>query len=169
MSVMNKPFYIHNAKSINLSYTDILQSVNSANVFMPYYKAENERDFYLNFILGLVNNKEITLIDIDSHTDEVQNLIGLPDLLEATENVFNKFDDVNALIKGVHSSQAKITLFTSGTTGQPKKITHSVEHFIQTARISDNHAEDRWAFAYNPTHMAGLRFSFRHFSIKISW
>ena len=58
-------------------------------------------------------------------------------------------------------SSWKITLFTSGTTGLPKKISHNFSAISRAAKISDKHKDNIWGFAYNPTHMAGLQVFFQ--------
>ncbi len=50
-----------------------------------------------------------------------------------------------------------LTLFTSGTTGRPKSVTHSIETLSRTTRVGPRYTGDLWAFAYNPTHIAGIQ------------
>ena len=68
------------------------------------------------------------------------------------------------LINAIHDSRSEITIFTSGTTGQPKKVIHSVMTLTRTVRIAERYKDKIWAFAYNPTHMAGLQVFFQALS-----
>jgi acyl-coenzyme A synthetase/AMP-(fatty) acid ligase len=54
-----------------------------------------------------------------------------------------------------------MTLYTSGTTGLPKKVEHTFQSLTRWVRLDENRKEDIWGFAYNPTHMAGLQVFFQ--------
>jgi acyl-coenzyme A synthetase/AMP-(fatty) acid ligase len=54
-----------------------------------------------------------------------------------------------------------INLYTSGTTGIPKKVTHSFDSLTREIKVSRDRAEDIWGLAYNPMHMAGLQVFFQ--------
>jgi acyl-coenzyme A synthetase/AMP-(fatty) acid ligase len=160
---MSELFYFDKQKDLKLSYNDILNSINSLSYYKPYFKAKNEIEFYVNFIKALCTNGDITLIDIDFSNEEIKDLIAGEELLQKKVNTTITFDSLDQLQSAIISSSSKITLFTSGTTGQPKKITHPVSHFIKSARLTPLHRGDKWAFAYNPSHMAGLQVFFQAF------
>ena len=67
------------------------------------------------------------------------------------------------VVEAVLNSQSEITIFTSGTTGQPKKVVHSIATLTRAVRIGDRYKGQVWAYAYNPTHMAGLQVFFQAF------
>lgn len=48
--------------------------------------------------------------------------------------------------------------------GKPKKVIHSVMTLTRTVRIAERYKDKIWAFAYNPTHMAGLQVFFQALS-----
>jgi acyl-coenzyme A synthetase/AMP-(fatty) acid ligase len=52
-------------------------------------------------------------------------------------------------------------LFTSGTTGKPKKISHNLKSITRNVKTGPNYAANIWAYAYNPTHIAGLQVFFQ--------
>ncbi len=54
-----------------------------------------------------------------------------------------------------------LSLYTSGTTGRPKKITHTLQSITRNVKVSERHKDDVWGFAYNPTHMAGIQVFFQ--------
>ncbi len=55
----------------------------------------------------------------------------------------------------------RITLYTSGTTGLPKKITHGFSSLTRAVKIAEDKRNDVWGFCYNPTHIAGLQVFFQ--------
>ena len=69
-------------------------------------------------------------------------------------------DDV---VASLQQSSSEITIFTSGTTGQPKKVVHTVDTLTRSVRLGDKYKGQVWAYAYNPTHMAGLQVFFQAF------
>lgn len=62
---------------------------------------------------------------------------------------------------GSRKHEGRIGLFTSGTTGKPKLVLHSVESLTRGVRCDDKHADDVWGLAYHPAHMAGLQVLFQ--------
>ena len=69
--------------------------------------------------------------------------------------------DMDELIEALSQSTSEITIFTSGTTGQPKRVTHSVATLARNVRKGAQYKEHVWAYAYNPTHMAGTQVFFQ--------
>ncbi len=51
----------------------------------------------------------------------------------------------------------RLTLFTSGSTGLPQAVTHSIETLARTLRTGRGHAGSVWGLAYDPTHIAGVQ------------
>lgn len=144
------------------SYKELLNSLNTANFYYPIYKEKNIYLYFLNFILALVNNKSLILLDSDINATEIIGIdkeqINVSKAL--IPHTFSSIDDVVIALK---KSISKITIFTSGTTGQPKKVLHSVSTLTRNVRIGDKYTKHIWAFAYNPTHMAGLQVFFQAF------
>ena len=54
-----------------------------------------------------------------------------------------------------------MTLYTSGTTGIPKRVTHNFNSITRFVKISERNSISIWGFAYNPTHMAGIQVFFQ--------
>ncbi|HMP32443.1 MAG TPA: AMP-binding protein, partial [Saprospiraceae bacterium] len=50
-----------------------------------------------------------------------------------------------------------ITMFSTGTNGKPKSITHSWLPLIRNVKVSSKHQSNVWGLAYNPTHIAGVQ------------
>lgn len=52
-------------------------------------------------------------------------------------------------------------MFTSGTTGIPKKVSHDFKSITRFVKVSERNEKSIWGFAYNPTHMAGIQVFFQ--------
>ena len=147
------------------NYEHLLQDVNSARSYYQYYQTDNLRLFLVNFIIALIHNQPITLIDSDISTSEIDLDLNL--LNSQTELIslisFNTIDDlINAFIR----STSLVTIFTSGTTGQPKKVVHSLSSLGRGIRTGDKYKNQIWGFAYNPTHIAGIQVFLQAFTNK---
>ena len=70
---------------------------------------------------------------------------------------------MDEVVAALQQSKSEITIFTSGTTGQPKKVVHSIATLTRSVRIGDRYKGQIWSYAYNPTHMAGLQVFFQAF------
>ncbi|MCF8360347.1 MAG: fatty acid--CoA ligase family protein [Prolixibacteraceae bacterium] len=134
-----------------------------------YNKYCQDADFYNVFkqiILSLLLGEEIVLLDADFSEDEIKRL---------TANSIYETDDilVNKQLESIESKEDlfqhlrqinkewQITLYTSGTTGLPKRISHSFQSITRFVKKSENHSSNVWGFAYNPTHMAGIQVFFQ--------
>ena len=104
----------------------------------------------------------MVLLDSDLNTSELTGL----DENEINRRCIKKvqhFASIDDVIKALCNSVSEITLFTSGTTGQPKKVIHTVQTLTRSVRLGEKYAGQVWAYAYNPTHMAGLQVFFQAF------
>lgn len=143
-------------------YQDLLDSVNKSNGYYNICRTNSLFRYFSNLIVALANNCSLTLIDSDTKADEIDGLN------EAEVNVLTvtkcrQFSTIEHLIDAIMASTSEITIFTSGTTGQPKKIIHSIGTLTRAVRKDDKYMGVVWAFAYNPTHMAGLQVFFQAF------
>lgn len=53
--------------------------------------------------------------------------------------------------------EGRVTLLTSGTTGQPRPVTHSLRTLLRGVRLGARHRGKVWGLAYPPAHMAGVQ------------
>jgi acyl-coenzyme A synthetase/AMP-(fatty) acid ligase len=105
----------------------------------------------------LVNNLDITLLDSDFSDSELKQF-GLFQLT-SKKVAFNavKLKSKEDLINRVEISKSIITIFTSGTTGLPQRVTHTIKSLTRMVRTGDKHLNKTWALAYNPSHIAGVQ------------
>ncbi|MCX6232320.1 MAG: fatty acid--CoA ligase family protein [Bacteroidetes bacterium] len=148
-----------------VSWHELIEDLNNAASFNSYCYSKNYYTVFKQILLSIILKKEIVLLDSDFTTDELVNLTGFSDF-GSFEQLINKKDfeliqSKTHLIDRIKKSSTewKITLFTSGTTGIPKKVSHrfeSITRFVKTTT-----SENIWGFAYNPTHFAGLQVFFQ--------
>lgn len=143
-----------------LDYSELMKSCSDTS-YLPFGTFANPIDFVTNFIKALVSGNDITLIDSDFSPHEIESL-GLTDAInvpfERKGQILSNWGEVVELIE---KSGSTIHIFTSGTTGLPKKIEHNVGSLTRLVRKSEKYSSNIWAWAYNPTHMAGIQVLFQ--------
>jgi acyl-coenzyme A synthetase/AMP-(fatty) acid ligase len=144
-------------------YDDLLNEINANNNgYYPLYKETNLFKYFVNLIKALVSNENLVLIDSDTNKFEIEEID------ESDVNILKSIQvpflpDVKSIVEAIQNSTSEITIFTSGTTGQPKKVSHSVNSLLRAVRKGEKYSSQIWAFAYNPTHMAGIQVFFQSF------
>lgn len=167
--MLNKLFFVDTRNNQLKTYSDLLSDIRSFEIYNQYSKQDSYYSVFLNIIVSMLLGREITLLDQDFSESETSALIGDSSIdkdrycLDVRGTKSLKIDACEDLIDkiGSVSDQWKITLFTSGTTGRPKKISHSFNSIARFIKQSPAHMDDIWGFAYNPTHMAGLQVFFQ--------
>lgn len=104
------------------------------------------------------------MLDADFTATEVKSLIGKDSETDRQEYVFSGagITEDNLLERLMQRTDSwRVALFTSGTTGRPKKVSHTFASVSRQVRTGVKHLDDVWGFAYNPTHMAGLQVFFQ--------
>lgn len=149
-------------KGNEYSYGDLLNALNEGTTYYPYYKTSDIFSYFVNLIKALSASQPLVLLDSDINPSEIDGLD------ESKVNVAEpiapaSFQNMDEVVAAVQNSKSEITIFTSGTTGQPKKVAHSIATLTRSVRIGDRYKGQIWAYAYNPTHMAGLQVFFQAF------
>ncbi len=164
MAQEKKIFFIDYFNSIEKTYADLLSDISGNDLeFTPFCYTS---DYYLIFkqiIISLMLDKEITILDYDLSGEEIEGL-GIKEALitQRFENPLRSsltFD--NFLSTFSNHDKWRINLFTSGTTGQPKKVSHTFKSITKSTRQAEKHAKSIWGYAYNPTHIAGIQVFFQ--------
>ena len=130
--------------NIEYSYKDLLIGLNLNSTYYPGSVFPLLFDFLSNLLQALVKNLDITLLDSDFSDSELKQL----GILQSTSKkvAFNavKLKSKEDLIKRVESSKSIITIFTSGTTGLPKRVTHTINSLTRMVRMGDRHSNKTW-------------------------
>ncbi|MFR9567922.1 MAG: AMP-binding protein [Rikenellaceae bacterium] len=156
-------FLVDNSSVV--SYDSLFAQINKANKFIETYRTDSLYDYFCNFLTALCNDKSLTLVDSDTKLDEIDGLSETD--INCEQDIIGKaFENIDGVIQAIRNSKSRITIYTSGTTGQPKKVIHTVATLTRSTRISESYTDNVWAYAYNPTHMAGLQVFFQAFCNK---
>ena len=144
------------------TYDDLLRALNEGTTYCPYYKTLDVFSYFVNLIKALAASRPLVLLDSDINPSEIDGLdesrVNVAESIEPS--TFKNMDEV---VGAVQNSKSEITIFTSGTTGQPKKVVHRISTLTRSVRLGERYRGQIWAYAYNPTHMAGLQVFFQAF------
>ena len=147
------------------TYADFVKAINQEDYYYPLFKTSDIFLYFANLVKALIGNQSLVLLDSDVNLSEIaevyKNEINVPKPIKS-----EPFNSIDEIIVAVQQSVSKITIFTSGTTGQPKEVVHNISSLTRSVRTGDRYVKQTWAFAYNPTHMAGLQVFFQAFENK---
>ncbi|WP_338553363.1 fatty acid--CoA ligase family protein [Paenibacillus sp. KS-LC4] len=148
------------------TYSELLSDIQAKQTYSPYVFVKNNEPYaiFLAIVHSLVHGHAIEVLDGDFSEQELSALgidsVGL--FAEFPVQQPLAVTDIADLCMRIKQNQAwSATLLTSGTTGRPKKVIHTLETLTRTAKINERFRQHVWAFAYNPTHMAGLQVFFQ--------
>ena len=162
---MNELFYIDKLTDISVTYKQLVDDICETKDYGVFCKSDNYYVVFKNIIISLILGKEIILFDSDFSENEVSTLIGNIDIHKTEKLPVGCFSNISVenLIQKIqnNSKNWSLEIFTSGTTGVPKKIRHNFESLTRQIKISASYKDNVWGFAYNPTHMAGLQVFFQ--------
>jgi len=111
-----------------ISYKQLIEAVNTGK----------HRTVFTSFVADLIDSRDICLLNY-SLSPPIKNRIG------------NK----SQLLHVVSKSNSKITMKTSGTTGQPNSFVHCVQNIFANSKIKKEKCI--WLFTYNKFHMGGFQ------------
>lgn len=138
---------------------DVVSDLNSTYKVNKYIKSQNPYDMLIELLAIFTSGSEAYLLDADFSVSELNALgINKNEQLEQVD-VTGKptFDNTIEIAEALKNKDWKIWLYTSGTTGLPKKVCHNFATLGRNVRCSQRHASDIWAFAYKMSHMAGIQ------------
>ena len=160
-------FFIDTERDELITWSLLIDDIKNSSTYNPYCKSGSYYEVFKQIITSLIIGEEIILLDSDFTDLELEKLTGY-----SNYDAFTKIIDKDVitiprnreeLLKLLQNKNDdwKITLFTSGTTGIPKKVTHDFNSITRFAKISKHNSTCVWGYAYNPTHMAGIQVFFQ--------
>ncbi|WP_336329145.1 AMP-binding protein [Haloarcula sp. CGMCC 1.2071] len=146
------------------TYRQLVTEVNDRTVLPSVVYSDDPWDVFTALVKSIVVDRSVTVLDPALSAQTIEEL-GFEDELTEQESVEETdFDSPAALIDTVFERQSwEVTLYTSGTTGTPKPVTQSLGDLTRNVRREPRTRDATWAFAYNPTHIAGLQVFFQAF------
>lgn len=151
--------FLHSADKC-YTYEDLVAAINQNTTYCPYYQTKDLYAFFVNLTKAIVTNSPVVLIDADSSQTDMP-YVDFEQVNKPKEVRKCSYASIGDLLVAFEQSTSTISIFTSGTTGQPKCVTHTLATLARAVRKGENYDKHVWAYAYNPTHMAGLQVFFQ--------
>lgn len=152
-------FFVDKGSNCCISYAELLAKLSKKEIYNPKKQQAKVEDVFIHILRGFLTDSNFLLWDMDFSEKEKQ-AYSVEETKNSKECNF-EFNSVNELLTNLRQSKGTLNIFTSGTTGKPKVISHNIDIFLRFIRIGDQYKENTWGFAYNPTHMAGLQVFFQ--------
>ncbi|MBL9188114.1 MAG: long-chain fatty acid--CoA ligase [Opitutaceae bacterium] len=157
---MEKPWWIDGRSGASESYAELLAQMRArAAAHQPCCQPRTAREALVAFATTLACDAEQTLFDADFSPGEIEALGFSPGDLQRTIALSSGASiSIGSLKKkAAGGSRARLGLFTSGSTGLPKRVWQPAANLARAVKVSPRHAAAVWALAYSPTHVAGLQ------------
>lgn len=161
---MEKIFLVHNEREY--TYKNLIDDLNSKEYYEPcvYIQDNDPYKIFLSIIHSIIYDYPIEVIDGDFSEFELKNMGINFNYLSISKKINHHLilDSSNSLINFIRQNKDwSLSLYTSGTTGRPKKMSHDFKTLTRNVKIHSKFQDNVWAFAYNPTHMAGIQVLFQ--------
>ena len=159
---MDKLFFV-DIEGKEYRYSDLVAEMQSCTQVPRFCLSSGTYEIFSTLLCSIIHSVDMVLLDSDFSDSEMRALGVEPKDLKKRVVVTPKcISNIADLIEAIFGARSwKLTLFTSGTTGLPKRVTHGLGNLIRLVRNSPKHNDDVWAFAYNPTHIAGIQVFFQ--------
>ncbi|KUO73423.1 MAG: hypothetical protein APF77_09520 [Clostridia bacterium BRH_c25] len=153
-----KVFIIDTLREYSISYNDFINQMNAMDL-KKYIYCKDPKDVFLHLAKSIAFGKEVVLLDGDWSDTELQHQGLRHSEIKEVYSINTEIRDMEDLYNRIEKNKKNwsVSLFTSGTTGKPKKVKHSFSSASRAVRQSAKYADNIWLFSYNPTHFAGLQ------------
>ena len=160
---MKEDIFFISKNGTEFTYHNLIEDINKTTKLYRYCYNPDTYSIFLQIITSIIFGQNLILLDNDFTTIELNSLGIDKNELNIYEQINHQpiTDFQNILNKINNNEDWKLTLFSSGTTGIPKRVTHTISNLTRFVRISEKHKSDIWGFAYNPTHIAGIQVFFQ--------
>ena len=156
---MKNFFWIDEERHLYKTEREFIADLNKLTYVRKYNNEKNPYNMVVQLAAGMMHGLETYLLDPEWSSHELANM-GLSD--EKINEVYplsspGGTTSLGDLIGMVREQDWKMWLFTSGSTGIPKRVCHTFQTLARNVKKSDRHQRDCWAFAYKISHMAGIQ------------
>ncbi|WP_412463515.1 AMP-binding protein [Halobacteriovorax sp. RT-2-6] len=139
------------------TYQDLLERINKKEKLSNFVYSEELFEVYVQIIKLLLSGYSPVLFDGNFSKNEFLEYSKTLEQIEINSDFeFENIDEYKtAILNTFKKTNLGMTLFTSGTTGVPKKLYQSLLNLARNVKIYPFH--QCWGLCYNPTHMAGVQ------------
>ncbi len=158
-----KLFFWDSFSNKSYTYDDLFNDIIQLRYLNRYVYTNDYYNIFKNIVCSLIHDCPIILLDYDFSNIEIENLGITKEELTSGYDLknINELTPPQMITSFNNTSKWRITLYTSGTTGLPKRVSHTFQNVTRMVKKSSKMESDIWGFSYNPTHIAGLQVFFQ--------
>lgn len=152
------PFLISREGAVALTYGQLCERLRDPH-YRPMLRPASTAEALVGVLQALVRGAPLRLIDgdfssaelaaLDIDASNLEHRAPLPDAAPSNWTA--------ATAAATASTGFSLELYTSGSTGLPKRVRHRLPSLTRTLKTGPHHRDSVWALAYNPTHIAGIQ------------
>ena len=129
---MMKHFWIETSVKNSISYDNFFQDLLKEGHNHFVVQDDNPYRFFLKLIRNLISEKNSTLLDSDLSVEEIFDLGLNTKDMEKTylqSDLSDHYKDISQILNILkdNENRLEVEMFTSGTTGRPKKVTQTLK------------------------------------------
>ena len=160
-------FWVDDQRGYSLSYEELIKELNERNIRHPVVKTDDPAELFIELLLAIFDDGELLLLDAD-FSDDTLSQLGFDEDALSEEKPIPEIDiehprEISYQIGQVDDDWS-LALYTSGTTGTPERVEQTLDGLTRNVKRDEKFENDVWAFAYNPSHFAGLQVFFQAIS-----
>lgn len=157
-------FWVDDQRGYSLSYQELIEELNKRDIRHPVVKTDDPAELFIELLLAIFDDGELVLLDADFSDDTLSQLGFGEDALSEEEPIpeidIEHPHEISSKIGQVDGDWS-LGLYTSGTTGTPERVEQTLNGLTRNVKRDEKFENDVWAFAYNPSHFAGLQVFFQ--------
>lgn len=157
-------FWVDDQRNYCLSYEELLEELNQRDLRHPVVKTDNPAELFIELLLAIFDDGELVLLDEDFSDTTLTQLGFEKETLSETKPISDSNlahpSEIPSRIEQADDDWS-LGLYTSGTTGTPERVEQTLAGLTRNVRRDGKFEDDVWAFAYNPSHFAGLQVFFQ--------
>ena len=157
-------FWIDDQRDVQFTYEDLVAELDRRDERHPVVYDEDPFEVLIEILLAILENGELTLLDAEFSAATLDSLGYDSDVGSRTEPSPDvDIDDAEELVSRLEATDDEwsLALYTSGTTGTPDRVSQTFDGLTRSVKRDERFGDHVWAFAYNPTHFAGLQVFFQ--------
>ncbi|XID90675.1 fatty acid--CoA ligase family protein [Paenibacillaceae bacterium WGS1546] len=157
-------FWIDDSRGIAKTYEQLTEDLNRRDYGKTYIYEQDPYEAYVHVLHSMLAGYEVVCLDGNLSDGEIRSLGIEPERVNAAFAAEPlRIGNAHELLQRVKvpAPQWGVSIFTSGTTGQPKVVKHRLATLARAAKVAADCRSHVWALAYHPTRFAGFQVFFQ--------
>jgi acyl-coenzyme A synthetase/AMP-(fatty) acid ligase len=160
-------FWVDSKRSVDLGYDELVDELTERTERRPIVYDDDPSEVFIETLLAMLDGSDLVLLDAE-FSDKTLRYLGYDEaaISETRPTPDVQISDRDDLVREIEAvpDQWTLSLYTSGTTGTPSRVDQTFDTLTRSVRTGERFNDHVWAFAYNPTHIAGIQVFFQAIS-----